>query len=65
MNHNDHINYHRALKQFNRHKIHVLHENNALICKIHDTVRHRFNMFMRILNLRYSASFGITSSRII
>ena len=62
---NDHSSYHRALTQFNRHKIHVLHENNALIFKIHHTVLHCFNMFMRILTLKYSASFGITSSMII
>ena len=37
----------------------------ALIGKLHHTVRHCFNMFMRILTLNHSASFGITSSRII
>ena len=65
MNLNDHSSYHRVLKQFNRHKIHVLHGNNALICKIHHTVRHCLNVFMRILTLKYSASFEITSFRII
>ena len=57
MNLNDHISYHRVSQQFNRHTIHVLHENNALIGKIHLAVRHCFNMFMRILTLKYSASF--------
>ena len=63
MNLNDHSSYHRVSQQFNRHTIHVLLENNALIGKIHHTVRHCFNMFMFTLN--HSASFGITSSRII
>ena len=65
MNLNYHNSYYRAFKQFNRHTIHVLHENNALICKIHHKVQHCFNMYMRILTLKYSDSFGITSSRII
>ena len=65
MNLNYHNSYYRAFKQFNRHNIHVLHESNALICKIHHTVQHCFNMYMRILTLKYSDSFGITSSRII
>ena len=62
---NDHSSYHRASQQFNSHTIHVLHENNALIFKIHKTVRHCFNVCMRILTLKYSASLGITTSRII
>ena len=53
------------LKKCNRHTIQELHGNNALICKIHHTVRHCFNMFMRILTLKYSASFEITYSWII
>ena len=48
---NEHISCHTALKQLHRQKIHVLHKNNALICKIHHTVRQCFNMFMRILTL--------------
>ena len=55
------IEHHNSLT----YNTHVLHENIALIFKIHKTVRHCFNVCMRSLTLKYSASLGITSSRII
>ena len=55
------IEHHNSLT----YNTHVLHENIALIFKIHKTVRHCFYVCMRSLTLKYSASLGITSSRII